>query len=246
MAPEMERAELYLCLARSFLAPADDGTFAALRDTLAQDLEELCGVLGVRAERAIEDYRRTMAAIRTADELRLVHSTLFAAPPRLAHLNSSAYLDGTVMGASLSAMEQCYRRCGVERSEEFRNPSDHVSVQLEFVAYLYASGLREVAPEHFLDAFVNHWLPGFLADLGEASPRVRANPYSALARVLSVAVERDAVPMPKDAREERKQNALVRARRKRAAQGITAEDMQEIERRLKAHGLSTEPLYSPA
>lgn len=244
-ASSTERAEFYLCLARSFLTPAQVG-FAALRETLAEDLEALCEVLGYRAERAIEDYRRTMAAMRDEEDLALAYSTLFQAPPRLAHLNASAYLDGMVMGGSVTAMEQCYRRCGVERSDTFRNLSDHVSVQLEFVAYLYASGRREVAPEHFLDAFVRQWLPGFLSDLEAASPRVRANPYFALARVLSAAVEHDAVPMPKDAREERKQNALMRARRKRASRGITAEDMKEIERRLKAHGLSADHLADTA
>lgn len=240
-ASALERAEFYLCLARSFLHPAEAG-FAALRDALAEDLESLSAALGYGAERPIEDLRRTMAAMRGEEDLCLAYSALFQAPPRLVHLGASAYLDGTVMGGSVAAMEQCYRRCGVERSERFRNPADHVSVQLEFVAYLYASGRREVAPEHFLDAFARHWLPGFVADLEAASPRVRANPYYALARVLSLAVERDAVPMPRDAREERHNKALVRARRKRAMQGITAEDMQEIERRLKARGLSTEHL----
>lgn len=243
----LERAELYLCLARSFLLPpGDDDGFAALRDALPDDLEALCGALAYgAAARPIEDYRRTMAAMRSRDDLALTYSQLFTAPPRLVHLNSSAYLDGMVMGASVNAIEQCYLRCGVERSDSFRNLSDHVSVQLEFVAFLYASGERSVAPEHFLDSFVRRWLPPFLADLETASPKVRANPYLALARILQVAVEEDAVPMPKDARTERKKNALVRARRKRASQGITAEDMQEIERRMKAKGLSTEHLSRP-
>lgn len=251
-AGSLERAELYLCLARAFLAPAEGAVFVAFRDTLADDLEALCGVLGYRAERPIEDYRRTMAAMRGAQELSRTHSILFAAPPRRVHLNSSAYLDGAVMGASVSAMEQCYRRCGVERSAEFRNLSDHVSVQLEFVAFLYASGVREVAPEHFLDSFARQWLPDFIADLERASPRVRANPYFALARVLHAAVEHDAVPMPQDLKEERRRNALVRARRKRASRGITAEDMKEIERRLAASALATDHLagacekYGPA
>lgn len=239
-AASLERAELHLSLARAFLLPANAETFAGLREHLADDLEALCAALGYPAAAPIAEYREAIAALADADALSRLYSRLFLAPPRLAHLGSSAYLDGSAFGASMTALQRCYARCGVERADAFHNPSDHVSVQLEFLAYLYATGERTVAPEHFLDAFVRHWLPGFIRDLEQA--QAGNNPYLALARVLAVVLERDAVPMPRDARELQRERALGRARAKRAAAGITAEDLKEIERRLKAKGLSTDHL----
>jgi putative dimethyl sulfoxide reductase chaperone len=236
----LERAELYLCLARAFMRPADAQAFAALRHHLAEDLEALLGPLP-----EIAQYRQAVAAIADAEALARLYSKLFLAPPRLAHLSSSAYLDGAAFGASATALEQCYARCGLAPAEGFRSPPDHVSVQLEFAAYLYGclahgEAALPIQPGHFLHSFPQAWLPGFIADLERAQPK--ANPYLALALLLSAAVEADAVPMPAEPKQARRQQALQRARRKRAAQGITAEDLREIERRLKAKGLSTEHL----
>lgn len=238
MASDLERAELYLCLARSFLPPAGEAAFAALRDTLADDLEALCAGLDV------EDFRRAIAAVPDADALCRLYSKLFLAPPRRVQIHSGAYLDGGLMGRSVQALETCYRRCGVERSDEFRSSSDHVSVQLEFAAYLYVTGPAALAAGHFLASFVAHWLPDFISDVEQATDEDGANPYLPLARVLAAAVTRDAVPLPQDPRRQRGQRALERARTKRAARGVTAADLAEIERRLRERGLSTEHLHT--
>lgn len=240
MSNDFERAELYLCLARSFLPPAGEAAFAALRDMLADDLEVLCASLGYSV--SLDDFRIAVAGISDADALSRLYSKLFLAPPRRAQIHSGAYLDGGLMGRSVQALEACYRHCGVERRDEFRSPPDHVSVQLEFVAYLYASRPAALAAGHFLGSFVTPWLPHFISDLEEAAAQAGSNPYLPLARLLARAVARDAVPAPQDSKLARRQRALARARRNRAARGVTPAELIEIERLLMEKGLSTDHL----
>jgi TorA maturation chaperone TorD len=242
MSNNLERAELYLCLARSFLPPAGEAAYAALRDALADDLEALCASLDVPAAGPLDELRGAIAGVADTNALSRLYSKLFLAPPRRVQINAGAYLDGGLMGRSVQALEACYRRAGVERREDFRSSSDHVSVQLEFAACLYARAPGAVPAGHFLGSFVAHWLPDFISELEQATAEVGPNPYLALARVLAAAVARDALPLPQDPREERRQRALARARAKRAARGITPADLIEIERRLRDKGLSAQHL----
>jgi TorA maturation chaperone TorD len=240
MSADLERAELYLCLARSFLPPAGEAAFAALRDALADDLDALCAEPD--CSDLIGDLRSALASVADKDELSRLYSKLFLAPPRRVQINTGAYLDGGLMGRSVQALEACYRRAGAERREDFRSSSDHVSVQLEFAAYLYSRAPGAPLAGQFLDMFVVHWLPDFVSDLEQAATEVGANPYLPRARLLVRAVARDAVSAPQDPKPARRQRALERARTKRAARGITPADMAEIERRLKERGLSIEHL----
>ena len=242
MSAEFERAELYLCLARSFLPPAGEAAFAALRDALADDLEALCAELDCSA--LIAELRTELARITGADALSRLYSRLFLAPPRRVQINTGAYLDGGLMGRSVQALEACYRRAGAQRREDFRSSSDHVSVQLEFAAYLYSRAPGAPLAGQFLDTFVAHWLPDFVSDLEQAATEVGPNPYLPLARLLARAVACDAAPAPQDSKLERKQRALERARAKRAARGVTPAELAEIGRLLREKGLSTEHLPS--
>jgi TorA maturation chaperone TorD len=186
-----------------------------------------------------------MSRLAIPEALLGTYSALFLAPPVPVRINTAMYLDGAVAGGSVREMEQAYRACGVERSEDFRDLSDHLSVQLEFVAYLYA---REAAAEatgqefglpmrggHFLHAFVDRWLPGFLADLEEAAGEreLAANPYLPLARILERAVARDAVPHPDAKPRSRAERAMEKARAKQAGREINDDDLRKIEEILK-------------
>ena len=124
-------------------------------------------------------------------------------------LNTGRYLDGAVMGGSVQAIEGWYRRRGLERTESFHDLPDHVALQLEFVARLFAGAAAarqagddaearqlEAEARAFLGAFVVHWLPGFARQALErtlAQHRLPA-PYLYLAHILCAAV--DATPQP--------------------------------------------------
>lgn len=253
-----ERGEFYLSLARAFLTPLKPETFDGLRDALADDLADLGASLGYDYAVELEHYRQEIAAFGDHGALLQRYSGLFIAPPRSIQINTGSYLDGAVNGGSVTALEAIYQRCGVERSADFRDLSDHISVQLEVVALLYFrcaealecnTELPEIRPEHFLDDFVAHWLSPFIRDLEQDAQRgdqekrrPLPNPYLPLARILAIAVENDAVARPVPAAEQRAQNAITKARHDRAVRGVTAEDMAFIARKLQEKGLSTDHL----
>lgn len=252
------RAEFYLCLARAFMAPRSDAMFQALRDALADDLGELAAQLGYDIEDALARYRQQMLRLPDTTALLQVYSAIFLSPPTPAHINVGQYLDGAINGGSVKAMEEAYRLCGVERDEGFRDLSDHVSVQLEFLALLYATQAQRfsgagagdplpVDPGQFLHRFALRWLGGFCADLAEAGTarQLDANPYLPLAQILNEAAAHDAVAPEVDAKATRKHNAIEQARAKYAGRGITEEDMAQIRRKLEEHGLSTAHLSVP-
>ncbi len=252
------RAEFYLCLARAFLVPRDGALFQAMREVLADDLEELSSQLSYEVAAPLAALREQMQAVPDAMTLLQIYSAIFLAPPTAAHINTGQYLDGAINGGSVKEMEEAYLLCGVQRDEDFRDLSDHVSVQLEFVAMLYASQAQRfsgrgegdalpVDPGHFLQIFALRWLGRFCADLAQAAAQesLCANPYLPLAQILYAAAARDAVAPDRDPKVVRKQKAIEQARAKYAGRGITAEDMAEIKRKLEQHGLSTDHLSVP-
>lgn len=250
-----ERGEFYLCLARAFMTPLDPEALDGLQNALADDLAELGKSLGYACAREVADYRDAIAAIPGHAALLRLYSSLFLAPPPSVQINTASYLDGALNGGSVTAMENAYRRCGVERSSNFHDLSDHLAVQLEFVALLYLLGAEAlagnalpppVAPEHFLHGFVARWLPQFIHDLErDAEDRGTRTPWLELARILAAAVAHDAVAEQVPAAEQRAHRAIAKARHDRAERGITAADMAFITQKLREKGLATDHLAIP-
>jgi putative dimethyl sulfoxide reductase chaperone len=252
------RSEFYLCMARAFMAPLQERLFRAMRDALAADLGELGAQLGYAIDAPLARYREQIGRVADQPALLRIYSALFVAPPSAAHINVGRYLDGAIDGGSVKAMEQAYRRCGVERDARFRDLADHVSVQLEFVAFLYAAAARRcagegscepmpVAPGEFLQTFAMRWLGGLCSDLARADTEreLEANPYAPLALILNAAAARDAVAVAVDAKAARKQRAIERARSNYFGRAVTDADIAQIARKLKQHGLSTDHLSVP-
>jgi TorA maturation chaperone TorD len=241
------RAELYLCLARAFLTPASEDAWLALRDALADDLDEIDGALGYDFAAHVARYRAALTTITGQPELLQIYSGLFLAPPRPACINTGAYLDGAVNGGSVLAMEEAYRESGLARDESFRDLSDHLAIQLEFVASRYMACLAdpdrpdEEVAGRFLDRFLRPCLPALIADLAAAP--VAQNPWLHLARLLQVAVVHDARAAPPPRKEEmRLHTALAKARHDCVQNGVSADDMAFIAQRLQEKGLATDHL----
>ena len=244
------RAEFYLCLARAFLTPDSEQAWRGMREALADDLEELGKTLGYEIDNYIASYWLAIASVPDQPTLLQVYSALFLAPPRRVSINTGTYLDGALNGGSVLAMEEAYQRGGVARSEAFKDLSDHLSLQLEFVAHRFLAR-REMSDaetpdedaEKFLDTFVARWLPPFIADLEREG--TAPNPYLHLARILQAAVTRDARAAPLSAIHSRRQMALDKARHERGARGVTEQDMAFIAQCLREKGLSTDHLSIP-
>lgn len=249
------RAEFYLCLARAFLPPHTENDYRALAVYLADDLADLAGEIGYPIAEPLAQLRAAFGALPEPLALLQLYSKLFLTPPTPVALNTGRYLDGAVMGGSVQAIEDWYRRRGLERAESFHDLPDHVTLQLEFVARLFAGAAAarqageepeaqriEAEARAFLGAFVAHWLPGFCAALERTHTERRLPaPYLHLARILRAAVERDAtVGTPRAAAA-----PAISTVTPIAASGPTPAQLQEIARALAAHGQSVEHLAVP-
>lgn len=257
------RAEFYLCLAHAFGPPGRPGVFEALRDVLADDLAELAGRCGYDAAAPLAQLRAAMTSVQPEalqpEELQVCYARLFLVPgdPHPS-LNTGVYIDGALGGGSVHAMEACYARCGLEKRAGFLDLPDHVSVQLEFVAWLCATAAGQAGAgvgdvpmraEDFIDAFVARWVGPLRAEIDAASARfgLGHHPYAALARVLECAVacecarrERPALPAADGTDPE-----IVRLRAEFAGRMMTEQDLAVIRARLEADGLTAEHVAIP-
>ncbi len=257
-----DKSDFYLILARVFMTPQNRESYQAMKEYLADDLADIDQTLGYGLDSFLEAYRGEMAKIPSHEDLLIIYSRIFLQPPREAKINSGVYLDGAFMGGTVDEMSAYYLKYGLARGDHFKDLPDHVSVQLEFVSYLYAranEALQSGTPDawaeagagHYLFQFVRRWLPRFHADLEKTTRELGeiglpANPYLPLVSMLASAMERDAVANQAWVEEKsRAEKAMDKARANYAARGITAEDMAEMERKLKEKGLSTEHLKIP-
>ena len=258
-------AEFYLCLARAFLPPHTDNDYRALAVYLADDLADLAGEIGYPIAEPLAQLRAAFDALPESLALLQLYSKLFLTPPMPVALNTGRYLDGAVMGDSVQAIEGWYRYRGLERTESFHDLSDHVTLQLEFVARLFAGAAAahwagddpearqlEAEARAFLGAFAARWLPGFCTALERTHAKHRLpTPYLHLAHILCAAVECDAavgapvtsatapdVALPPSSLASSTVTPI-------AASGPTPAQLQEIARALAAHGQSVGHLGVP-
>ena len=252
-----ERSEFYLTLAQSFLTPQTEAHYRAMIDYLAGDLADLDRSLTYGLETQVAALRAALSKLASPEELLLEYSRMFLQPPCEAALNVCYPLDGAMMGGTVSEIALFYRNYGVERGDHFKDLPDHVSVQLEFVSYLYgraAQGLESGTPDteaekaanHFLYAFVSRWVPHFEAGIEKAGRHLelKANPYLPLVRILVAATQCDAVVNPDWVKpKKRVEVAMDKARQVYASRGVTAQDMTDMERILREKGLSTDHLH---
>lgn len=256
------RAEFYLCLARAFAPPTGSGDLALLREELPGDLQELAAECGYDLADALADYRAAIAPVPDGEALLVTYSRLFLVPgDRHPALNTGVYLDGAVGGGSVRAMETCYQRCGLEKDEGFPDLPDHLSVQLEFVAWLLGAEIAAaegqatppLSAAEFLHSFVARWVRPFREDISAAEIRfgLDSTPYLALARILETAVLTDLadlaaqVPAPHglEAATDRAPGQvdpeIERLRQQFAGRIMDEEDLAFIRERLAADGLPT-------
>jgi TorA maturation chaperone TorD len=189
------KAEFYVCLARAFgpmrTPQAEDAFAHALADDLAQ--------LAAHSGYDIGDAAARLAASAAAPGARPLadYSALFLVPPVPVPLNAGLYLDGGLLGRSTQAMLERYRDAGLAPDERFHDLPDHVTMQLEYLAVMFAraaEGDRASAARarEFLARFVLAWLPAFRLALHAAAQRIpAARAYEALAAILEAAARHE-------------------------------------------------------
>ncbi|MGF1640647.1 MAG: molecular chaperone [Rhodospirillales bacterium] len=192
------RSDLYLLLSRVFLPPMTEGIHAAMSGVLADDLTACADAIPVEIDRDLRRFRAEMARVADDRALLVLYSQFHLAPPVPAPLNAGLYLDGAVLGPSVVAMEACYHHHGMARAAGFKDLSDHLSVQLEFVALLLAEAAAAEDPERrdfagaastFVESFVRPWIPALMVRIDRAAiERDLPAPHRPLLEILVAAM----------------------------------------------------------
>lgn len=138
MAPE-ERAELYLCLAKAFSAHKHPLDVGQLRSALLPDFRQLAESLPALTETWLQDFARALEQTDQADSVMREHARLFLTPPAPASLNLGHYLDGSGQGATGQTLDRCYHRYGLVLSRDFHDLPDHLALNLQWIAWVFAS-----------------------------------------------------------------------------------------------------------
>lgn len=197
----------WLTLANAFMPPQRPEIFVAFRDELADDLAELCAELGLDATDDLAALRENMAAIPDPQALLVDYSHLFLQSPIPATLNLARYVDGSLNGPCLDALENAYRVAGIAKRDTLRDLSDHAAMQMETLVVL----LGEPEPSPTPDEFANICLVGALPRLAAAiAAETPCSPYAPLARIAARAVEAFAAA-PDEQLEHRRRRAAGRA-----------------------------------
>jgi len=193
---EQARIDAFKVLAHCYHPP--DGGLKKTVDGLTRSLQDIC-----------EDAHPFTAKMKTELEnidigaLQIDHARLFVGPYQLlAPPYGSVYLDGArqVMGESTLDVIETYRASGVEASETFLEPPDHVAAELEFLHYLLVLSLKCLAghdfegavafreqAESFLQRHLGAWVGPFTANV---EARAATGFYRNLARATKLFVRR--------------------------------------------------------
>ncbi|MDZ7852427.1 MAG: molecular chaperone TorD family protein [Halomonas sp.] len=135
-------AELSLCLSRTFLAPLAGVTLAEAQGPLLDDLRSLAETLPTLNSERLDALAQALGRLTNTQQLILGYSRLFLTPPAPAPLNLGAYLDGGLMSRSVPHMEALYHRHGLERDPAFHDLPDHLSLNLQWLAWVYSEAME--------------------------------------------------------------------------------------------------------
>jgi putative dimethyl sulfoxide reductase chaperone len=200
-------AELFLCLGRAFLPPAQAQFRHALSEALPEDLRELNTGAHFTDEPTLATFESAISTIDAdSEELLVVYSGLFLSPPTPACLNAGMHIDGTIMGNSVQEMEQLYQKYALAKDAEFRDLPDHLALQLQFLGYLLALSLEHDAPRDtladargFIERYLLNWIPALAQQCRRAEQTVELPAvYSSLSAMTADALVRvcEHLPLP--------------------------------------------------
>ncbi len=191
MPKTVARLLFYRFLARCYAYPAPEFGQELRQAELWPQLQAAGEALGHAVHGKVGDLQDVIdVASRQADasllDLQIEYTYLFvnAIPHLPAPPYESAYSsEGLLMGKAVSEVLQAYREAGLVMGEEWGLMPDHLSTELEFMAYLVgqeAAAMRQAPAEAeiwrarqrgFLARHLLRWGPAFLARVTEHARR---------------------------------------------------------------------------
>ncbi len=108
----------------------------------------------------------------------------------------SFYLTGFLHERPLAAVRDDLQRLGIERSDDVREPEDHVGILCEIMAGLIRGRLGDAAEQQaFFEKHLKPWAARFFADLESASGAEFYRPVGTIGR-LFMEIEAEAFTLP--------------------------------------------------
>ncbi len=145
-------ADLFSLLSQLLLPPTHETAEGVLTGAVRKDVQDIFGELGLGKPESAAYAEANLLAAETPEEalceLRRAYTRLFTHPQaplvaitemRFRDLRDGAEVPSTAFlnQAALHA-EQCYRQAGLALSESgSREPSDHMAIELEFIAHAH-------------------------------------------------------------------------------------------------------------
>lgn len=130
------KANLFKVLSELFKKPAQE--HEELFPALVEAIEELFPELSNEAKETKAIFEQE--DLENNQTLLIDYSKLFVGPfDMLAPPYGSVYLEETrqIQGESTKDVERIYEKAGIEKTADFHEPADHISVEFEFIYYLY-------------------------------------------------------------------------------------------------------------
>lgn len=254
------RTEFYLCLSHALRTPMSESDHQALTEILLEDLQ------GILQDAGYPHMEAGLTELDTALhqqphshlELLKTYSKLFVIPPVRHSLNAGMYLDQTLMGSHAIEITAFYNQHGLERSDQEYEITDHLCVQLEFVAWLLANAIEHLQQEdtqaadaqlsalrNFIGRYIAPWVEQLNASLQGAINELPLTAiYLAMGKLVAAAIRADldwldaAYPSIAPPQEDDDSKITMQV-----ADVNSPEALQEITARLKAAGLDTKHLH---
>jgi len=183
----LARSTFWLGLAQAFLPPGQPELEQAFVNGLALDLAELAVPLELELESELAAFSHAASAFAAPQTLLIEYSRLFLPPNVLLSLNLSRYVDGSMNGPCMDALENAYFVAGVEQGGTLHDIGDHAAMQMECLAWLtgQADATPGIAPDTFAQICLVGALPRFAATLHAEAPD---SPYTMLADIAARAI----------------------------------------------------------
>lgn len=166
----VHKANLYKILSALYCIP--DEELDAFLQHLPICLANIMPELELLGQQMAEDFQ----SLSDLGPVKVDHAKLFVGPfDLLAPPYSSIYLDNqrTIMGDSTIEAYEYYLDAGLDVGENFKQPPDHISVELEFMYYLLANYIKtndQVYLEkygQFLKRHLGLWISPFAEKIAE-------------------------------------------------------------------------------
>lgn len=205
LADILARAEIFRHLAISFNYPDEelnrdlrDGVFlSSLMNALkTAGFDSVCAMLGSGS--TMGDWEELLALEK--DYTRMC----FSSKPRQVYLFESVYREGKLLQESTFQIARLYYDAGLQLTETFTLPPDHIAVELEFMAFLYfkeaeaiqeGSSAKESLALHLQgEVLQNHLIPFGLSVAERMEKHAMTSFYRTMACILRSVLERLSVP----------------------------------------------------